>query len=322
MNNEDQFKVMSFQIGQTKNGKTMWRIGLQKLGEENVLTGVVWSEDIPRFDGAKFKVGNIIKFLGQDYNSNYNSVVIKNVTVLKEALSGMPEVVATACLKDINNCIDCIIASNMPEEGMTADNIQTLKNIPLLSLAKEIKKFVNDDKFLTTPAAEKYHHNYIGGLLKHTHEVLEIVSQLKIMFPIENIDALMLAAILHDIGKCFEYETDLKLGTATTDKDFIHNQFSHIMWGTQLAQSHGAYDVARMVASHHGKIEWGALIEPETNEEKVLHLADMLSATTGITTIDKLEKLVEEILAGPQEEVQEEIKEETSDACKNDSNIL
>jgi len=310
---------MSFQVGQTKNGKEMWRIGLRKEGTENVITGVIWSEDIPRFDGTKFKVGNIIKFLGQDYSSNYNSVVVKNVTVLKEALTGMPKTVAVAYIKDINDCIDYIIASNTPEEGVTADNIKALKNIPLLSLAKEIKKFVNEDKFLVTPAAEKHHHNYIGGLLKHTHEVLEIVSQLKLMFPIENIDALMLAAILHDIGKCFEYDTDLKLGTATTDKDFIHNQFSHTMWGTQLAQFYGAYDVARMVASHHGRIEWGALIEPETPEEKVLHLADMLSATTGITTIDKLEQLVTQIVEETQEE---ETKEEETDACENDSNVL
>ena len=306
MNNEDQYKVMSFQVGQTKNGKEMWRIGLRKEGTENVITGVIWSEDIPRFDGTKFKVGNIIKFLGQDYSSNYNSVVVKNVTVLKEALTGMPDVIAKGCLDDLNAFITAILEKYE-------------KGLPLNLLAREIKTHINDPKFLTTPAAEKYHHNYIGGLLKHTHEVLEIVSQLKLMFPIEKSDELMLAAILHDIGKCFEYDTDLKLGTATTDKDFLHNQFSHIMWGTQVAQSCGAYDVARMVASHHGRIEWGALIEPETPEEKVLHLADMLSATTGITTIDKLEQLVTQIVEETQEE---ETKEETTDACENDSNVL
>ena len=92
MNNQDLYKVVAFQVAQTKNGKEMWRITMCKDGnEDKPLTGVIWQEDIPRFDGAKFKTGNIIKFLGQDYNSNYNSAVIKSVTVVKEALPGLPE---------------------------------------------------------------------------------------------------------------------------------------------------------------------------------------------------------------------------------------
>lgn len=310
MNNADEYKVMSFQAGQTKNGKEMWRIGLRKEGTENVITGVIWSEDIPRFDGTKFKVGNVIKFLGQDYSSNYNSVVVKNVTVLKEALAGLDDSVATFCLRDLN-----LIIEHMLEKYE--------KGTPLNLLAREIKTHVNSSVFATTPAAEKFHHNYLGGLLKHTHEVVDICSQLKLMYPIEKSDELLLAAMLHDIGKCFEYTTDLKLGIATTDKDFIHNQFSHIVWGAQVAQSCGAYDVARMVASHHGRVEWGALFEPETPEEKVLHLADMLSATAGITTIDKLEQLVEGMAISEPEctELKTE-KEEMDDARKNDSNVL
>ena len=85
MNNKTQYKVNSLQVQQTKNGKEMWRITMTNMEDEKPLTGVIWSEDIPRFDGSKFKSGNIITFLGQDYNSNYNSVVVKNVTVVKEA---------------------------------------------------------------------------------------------------------------------------------------------------------------------------------------------------------------------------------------------
>ena len=105
MDNKTEYKVVSFQKQQTKNGKEMWRIGMINPKDEKPLTGVIWEEDIPRFDGKKFKSGNIIKFLGQDYNSNYNSVVVKNVTVVKEALDGLPEDVRNKCIEDFDNIL-------------------------------------------------------------------------------------------------------------------------------------------------------------------------------------------------------------------------
>ena len=103
MNNKALYKIEAFQIGQTKNGKEMWRLSLTSIEDNKPLTGVIWSEEISRFDGAKFRVGNVIRFLGQDYNSNYNSVVIKNVTVVKEALLGLPKEFANSYLKEIKD---------------------------------------------------------------------------------------------------------------------------------------------------------------------------------------------------------------------------
>lgn len=301
MDNKKQYKVNAFQVSQTKNGKEMWRISMEAVEDKKPLTGVIWSEDIPRFDGAKFKAGNVITFLGQDYNSNYNSVVVKNVTVVKEALSGLTEEASKHCLDVIMSCLNEIEERNTKEP--TKEDPHT--HLPLALLARELKKDVNRPEFLTTPAAEKYHHNYIGGLLKHTYEVLQIVKHLATMFPIENIDALCLAAITHDLGKMLEYKTDLKLGTATIDEEFIMREISHCHWGYRYAHDCGAFDVARMVASHHGRIEWGALFEPQTPEEKILHLADMASATIGITSVDKLEAVLAAAQAATKEDTQE-----------------
>lgn len=297
MNNKTQYKVTAFQQGQTKNGKDMWRITLQSTEDAKPLTGVIWSEDIPRFDGTKFKTGNIITFLGQDYNSNYNSVVIKNVTVVKEAISGLPKEFEAKYLKEIK------------------DYLLTIKEVyekqPLGVLANELLKQVDDPKFVVTPAAAKMHHNYIGGLLKHTYETWQICKQLSDMFPIEKSTELQLAAILHDLGKMYEYETDVKLGTATIDTEWLQREVSHTYWGYRFAHDCGAYDVARMIACHHGRVEWGAMFEPETAEEKALHSADMLSASIGVTSIDKLEAIIAAILSKREtKEKVEEAKEE------------
>ena len=187
MNNKTEYKVLAFQQGQTKNGKDMWRITLESMEDKKPLTGVIWSEDIPRFDGVQFKTGNIIKFLGQDYNSNYNSVVIKNVTVIKEAISGVPEALSNKYLNDILGYLDEVEQkySKLP----TTEDLKT--QLPYSLLATELKKALKRNEFSITPAAERFHHNYLGGLLKHTYEVLHIVRTLSRMFPIEKLDALL-----------------------------------------------------------------------------------------------------------------------------------
>ena len=47
MDNKTEYKVVSFQKQQTKNGKEMWRIGMINPKDEKPLTGVIWEEDIP-----------------------------------------------------------------------------------------------------------------------------------------------------------------------------------------------------------------------------------------------------------------------------------
>lgn len=311
MNNKTQYKVMAFQQSQTKNGKDMWRISLQSVEDAKPLTGVIWSEDMSRFDGARFKPGNIITFLGQDYNSNYNSVVIKNVTVIKETISGLPEKFADKYLKDIIEYLTEVKTNN-----------ENSDNPHLALLAKEMLILVNDSKFKTTPAAAKMHHNYIGGLLKHTYEVWQITKKLSEMFPIEKQTELQLAAILHDLGKMYEYDTDLKLCVATIDIEWLNRELSHTHWGYRVAHDCAAFEVARMVACHHGRVEWGALFEPETAEEKALHSADMLSASIGVTSIDKLEGIIEQILATKKEAKEEKHEKEEMNVHPTSSDVL
>lgn len=322
MNNKTQYKVNSLQVQQTKNGKEMWRITMTNMEDEKPLTGVIWSEDIPRFDGSKFKSGNIITFLGQDYNSNYNSVVVKNVTVVKEALDGLPEAIRDEYVKDLDKTL-CDIELKYSKTP-TLEDPKT--QLPYSILAKEMRKILKQPEFLKTPAAERFHHNYRGGLVKHTYEVLHIVETLAKMYTIENLDGLRLAAILHDMGKMHEYDFDDKLGVAVINQEWLKTDISHLHWAFRFAHDCAAFDVGRMVACHHGRVEWGALFEPETPEEKILHLADMISATIGVINTDKLAEMLEEMKAAKiikeaTIEVSQE-KEETTNVRKTSSDVL
>jgi 3'-5' exoribonuclease len=63
-------------------------------------------------------------------------------------------------------------------------------------------------KYKRAPAAKVMHHAYIGGLLEHVTSLCGLAKQIAAHYPELDIDLLLTAAILHDVGKleelCFE----------------------------------------------------------------------------------------------------------------------
>lgn len=74
--------------------------------------------------------------------------------------------------------------------------------------------------FVACPASLKYHHNYPGGLLRHSLECAQMVSRYQ-EFSQEEKELAMVAALLHDIGKILTLTPAMRrtsLG-ATVDHD-------------------------------------------------------------------------------------------------------
>ena len=63
--------------------------------------------------------------------------------------------------------------------------------------------------FFNSPSAKFYHHNYIGGLLEHSVEVLKLCKTACEIFPELDKDLLCAGALLHDVGKLKAYDYDL-----------------------------------------------------------------------------------------------------------------
>ena len=99
-----------------------------------------------------------------------------------------------------------------------------------------------------------------------------------------NIPALLTGAALHDIGKLKEMQA-VVCGPA--DYTIPGTLKGHILIGMEMV-----YDTAEtlgidpgdirsllsVIASHHGKLEWGALSEPDTPEAELLACADLLDS--------------------------------------------
>ncbi len=155
--------------------------------------------------------------------------------------------------------------------------------------------------FKECPAAQTYHHAYIGGLLEHTVSVATLCVCLAGLYPDVDRDLLIAGALLHDIGKVDE----LAFGTSIeyTDQGRL---LGHVVLGER--RLHEAVDavqgaltpeiavqLSHVMISHHGELEWGAPKRPCTLEALILHHADNMDAkTAGFVAAAKAATLVEE----------------------------
>ena len=179
-------------------------------------------------------------------------------------------------------------SSNDKEElvNYITSTIEELKNEQLKNL---LKSFFDDEEFTTefytAPAAKFHHHNYVGGLLDHTVEVLKISKTLNHLFPELNKDLLYTAALLHDIGKIRAYDYD-KISTEMSEEGLLldHLYLSGVMVEEKLSEVEISKDLSNqllhIILSHHGDVKngWGSTVDPKTAEAVALHYSDLLDA--------------------------------------------
>ena len=157
---------------------------------------------------------------------------------------------------------------------------------------------IDNPKFpIWSGSVDNKHHCGLGGLLKHTTEVVMLV-EMNADFFIEgkykvNKKVLFLAALFHDIGKIWDYEPlEKPLGShypnwdawqGTSHKRQIHHiSRSAIEWSKAVEKTGQCKDiedsVLHCILSHHGTREWGSPVMPHSREAWILHLCDSLSA--------------------------------------------
>lgn len=224
-----------------------------------------------------FTEGDIIKVKGivKDYKGQIQ-ISIANLRVAEPGEYDLPDFIPTTT-KDINKLADSLFEYI---RGMSNDFIRKL----LLSIFEDQEFFTN---FSRSPAAKNWHHNYAGGLLEHTIAVTVICDFAAHQYPVDR-DILIAGALLHDIGKVYEYEMK-----AAIDFTNIGRLIGHITIADELiTKKTAAIDafpaellmkIRHLILSHHGEYEKGAVRLPQTLEAVVLHYADNLDAqTTGV----------------------------------------
>jgi 3'-5' exoribonuclease len=133
------------------------------------------------------------------------------------------------------------------------------------------------------PAAKSIHHAYRGGLLEHVVSMSELAVKICEQYTDVDRDLVLLGVLFHDLGKLREIKP-MPANDYTLEGQLV----GHIALGQKMLQECCAtvselkpqliLHLEHLIASHHGRREWGSTIEPATLEAVVLHLIDNLDS--------------------------------------------
>ncbi len=165
----------------------------------------------------------------------------------------------------------------------------TLSNRHLKAL---VQAYLDDQELMTNfrraPAAMNFHHAFVGGLLEHTLNAMEVADAVCKFYPKLNRDIVVAGVFLHDLAKTWE----LKYESAFSYSDggqLVGHIVKGAMWvekkSEEAEKSLGEpiprplIDVIQhIILSHHGEPEFGAARLPSTPEAIAVHVIENLDA--------------------------------------------
>jgi 3'-5' exoribonuclease len=156
------------------------------------------------------------------------------------------------------------------------------------------EKFVHD--FCKVPAGVRNHHAYLGGLLEHVVQLLDVVDRVQPLYPHLDRDTLLTGVFLHDVGKVRELSFG-RVFSYTDEGQLI----GHLIIGVEMLNEKAArvpdltgepfptellLRLKHMILSHHGTYEFGSPKLPMTPEAVALHFLDNFDAKVHSFTRD------------------------------------
>jgi len=150
-------------------------------------------------------------------------------------------------------------------------------------LKKLVTKVLNDPqivpRYKRAPAAKVMHHAYLGGLIEHVVGLCDLSKQIAAHYKELDVDLLLTAAMLHDVGKLDElcYERSVSY---TTEGQLLGHIVMELETVTKAIEQIEGFPpklktvVEHMLISHHGQYEFGSPKLPMIREALVFHYMD------------------------------------------------
>jgi 3'-5' exoribonuclease len=265
------FMVSERRLLTARNGKPYAKLMLRdKTGE---ILGFIWEDATEQMGGIE--PGTVIGVRGSaESYENRMQVRIEKIVRLNESEVDMSTLIPTTKgnREAMQECLEKML-------GTIQDSFLTrlIQGI----MAREGFR----DTFSRAPAAKGIHHNYIGGLLEHTVNVLKAVDVLYPVFSSFGLhrDLLIAGALLHDIGKIYEYAYTKMIDMTPPGRLLGHVYISAQLVDQEISKIAGFPEELRMqlvhiILSHHGELEYGSPKVPMTKEAMFLHMIDDLDA--------------------------------------------
>jgi 3'-5' exoribonuclease len=154
-------------------------------------------------------------------------------------------------------------------------------------LQKLVRSVLGDPKVVAcykrAPAAKVMHHAYLGGLLEHVVSLCELAKAAASHYRELDLDLLLTAAILHDVGKLDELCYDRAIGY-TADGQLLGHIVMELETVTRAIDAIPDFPaplktvVQHLLISHHGQYEFGSPKLPMIREALVFHYLDDLDS--------------------------------------------
>lgn len=150
-------------------------------------------------------------------------------------------------------------------------------------------------EYRIAPAAKRVHQAYRHGLLEHCLTVAEAVAGAAQVFPGIDRDLAVAAALVHDLGKLEAYALVEGDSVELTDAGRLRGEIvlGYERLHRELDRIAGIDETRKqaflhIILSHHGQLEHGSPVVPQTREAFLVHTMDNLGGKLGI--IDRLEQ--------------------------------
>lgn len=255
-----------------REGTKDWYIRMRLTDKTGNIAANVWNNAKSMKD--LFEEGDVIKIKGVVISyKGQTQVTVNQIRKAKDEEYDLTEFMPVTS-KDVNSLVEALF--------YYIDKVSDPYLNQLLHAIFDDKEFLA--MYVKAPAAKTWHHNYLGGLIEHSVSVAKICDFASRMYAVQS-DFLLTGAILHDVGKVYEYNV-----RSVIDFSNIGRLIGHICLGDQLIcekarQINGFPDLHLMklrhlILAHHGEYEKASARLPQTLEAIVLHYADNLDAQT------------------------------------------
>ena len=161
--------------------------------------------------------------------------------------------------------------------GKIEDTLNRIKNDKIKTITQYLY-YNNKDKFIIYPAATKFHHAYVSGLLYHTYRMLINAEGICKIYDYLDTDLVYAGIILHDIAKIYEFSGAVK--TQYTTEGLL---LGHIVLGVLMIERAANINqiyaeevmlLEHIVLSHHGIPEFGSPKRPMLPEAVLVNMID------------------------------------------------
>ncbi|MCS7033740.1 MAG: HD domain-containing protein [Phycisphaerae bacterium] len=271
---DDVFVVANKQLSATTTGKHFIKAFLSDRTAQ--LTARMWNASREIFN--YLPENGFVKVRGRIENYQNNlQVIIETVGPAVEGAYDVADLLPTTD-KDVRQMLQRLH--------------ELLGSVQNRHLAAILQAYLDDqelmDRFARCPAAMSFHHAYIGGLLEHTLNAMEVADAVVKFYPGLNRDLVLAGVFLHDIAKTWElqYESAFAYSDAGQLVGHIVKGAIWVEEKARIAEEALGERIPRIlidvlqhiILAHHGDYEFGSPRLPSTPEAIAVHMIENLDA--------------------------------------------